>query len=217
MILLALCTSGPAASAALIVDGSPVLQKLASIGLTHSETIMPLIDSLLCENSLRPCDVDVFAADIGPGSFTGVRIGVCAANAMAAACKKPVVGVSSLEALCFGQTAQSVCALLDCRNGNGYAMHYIDGKVFLPPSAVVIDTLLHSIPSETLFVGDHALHRELILSNVSGARFGSSMLTADMTAAAAWSKFAAGESTNEILPLYLRPSQAERLHKEMKE
>lgn len=123
MILLALSTSGRAASAALLKDGCLLAEATRDEGLTHSETSLPLTAELLEQNGLAPADVDVFAADIGPGSFTGVRIGVCAINAMAAACGKPVVAVSSLAALREGLPEENgpVCALLDARNGNAYA------------------------------------------------------------------------------------------------
>ena len=85
MILLALSTSGRAASAALLEDGVPLAEATRDAGLTHSETILPLTCELLEAHGLAPSDIDVFAADVGPGSFTGVRIGVCAINAMAAA------------------------------------------------------------------------------------------------------------------------------------
>ena len=99
MILLALSTSGRAASAALLKDGVPLAEATRDEGLTHSETILLLAAELLDQTVLAPRDIGVFAADVGPGSFTGVRIGVCAVNAMAAACGAPVVAVSSLAAL----------------------------------------------------------------------------------------------------------------------
>lgn len=211
MILLALSTSGPLASAALFEDGALLHEARGPSGRTHSETILPLAGEALAFAGLAPGQADAFAVDIGPGSFTGVRIGVCAANAMALALGKPVIGVSSLSALLQGQ-AGPACALLDCRNGNGYALlHGESGETLLPESAVVIAELLKVIPAHTLFLGDGAiLHREAILAALPSARLGEiNAVTAAMVGRAAVSK--TGE--REVLPLYLRSSQAERLYK----
>ncbi len=209
MKLLALSTSGPLPSAALFSDGALVYEALGQGGKTHSETLMPLVEQALSAAGLMPDQVDVFAADIGPGSFTGVRIGVCAANAMAMAKERPVVGVSSLRALLHGLRGPS-CALLDCRNGNGYAM-LLGGsrEILLAESAVVVAELLPGIPAGTLFVGDGAaLYRDAILQTVADAGFcGDNAVTAANVGR--YALYQQGE--REAMPLYLRPSQAERL------
>lgn len=222
MILLALSTSGKAASAALFKDGVILKEAVRDEGRTHSETIMPLADALFEDTGISPGDVDVFAADIGPGSFTGVRIGVSAANAMASVNGAPVIGVSSLAALAepFSKEAGTVCAVLDARNGNGYAACFEKGICTLKPSAVVFAELLPTLPPHTFFVGDAvSIHRQLIESTVPGARFASeeeSLLTAAPIAREAWRLFQGGETHAEVMPLYLRPTQAERLYKEKK-
>ncbi len=222
MILLALSTSGKAASAALMRNGTLLAEAMRDEGRTHSETIMPLAAELLAKHSLSPMDVDVFAADVGPGSFTGVRIGVCAANAMASVKGVPVIGISSLAALAepFLGTTEAVCAALDARNGNGYAALYENGNCTVAPSAVVFAELLPALPQNTLFVGDAAvIHRKLIEETVPGARFAAEeahLLTAAPVAREAWRLFQKGETASEVMPLYLRPTQAERLYKEKK-
>ena len=214
--ILAVSTSGRAASAALIQDGACVLEKLSDAGLTHSETIAPLADELLLEAGLGFSDMDAFAADAGPGSFTGVRIGVCLVNAFAFAAGKPVIAISSLEALASGLSG-SACPLIDARNGNGYAALYIDGEETLPPSPVVVSELLSTVPPGTLFTGDGAIiHRELISAAVPGARFApqeSALLRASMFAAPAYRAFCSNKTQKEAMPLYLRPTQAERMFK----
>ena len=79
MILLSIDTSGPACSAALLADDRLLGEIVINSALTHSETIMPAVDELLSRENLTCADVDLFAVAAGPGSFTGVRIGVCAA------------------------------------------------------------------------------------------------------------------------------------------
>jgi len=213
MRLLALCTSGPAASVALLEDGNVIKTLVGERGPTHSETIIPLCDGLLACCGLSIADMDMFAADIGPGSFTGVRIGVCVANALAYATGRKVVGVSYLAALAHDKTRGSVCALLDARNGNGYAAHYVDGRCAMPESPVVIAELLPVLPKDTLFVGEYEKHKALILSLSPGARFcEDDPLTAAAVASVAYAKRDGAQ--DEAFPLYLRPSQAERLFEE---
>ena len=215
MLMLCLSTSGPIASAALIKDGKVISIQRGGRGLTHSQTIMSLAEQAMAACGYSPADMDAFAVDAGPGSFTGVRIGVCAVNAMAAAFHKPVVSVSSLEGLLQG--LNNACALIDCRNGNGYAMTVSD-EVTLPPSAVVISELLKTLPADILIVGDCAeLHRDTILSALPSARFSEENdVDAAKCGLAAWDKLMAGDTVEEALPLYLRPSQAERMAKEKK-
>ena len=156
MILLALSTSGRAASAALLKDDVPLAEATRDEGLTHSETILLLAAELLDQTGLAPRDIGVFAADVGPGSFTGVRIGVCAVNAMAAACGAPVVAVSSLAALREGISEEPgpVCTLLDARNGNAYAALFDKQACLMQPAAAIVAELLPTLPRGTLFVGD---------------------------------------------------------------
>ena len=222
MILLALSTSGRAASAALLKDGVPLAEATRDEGLTHSETILLLAAELLDQTGLAPRDIGVFAADVGPGSFTGVRIGVCAVNAMAAACGAPVVAVSSLAALREGISEEPgpVCTLIDARNGNAYAALFDKQACLMQPAAAIVAELLPTLPRGTLFVGDGAeAYRDEILSIVPNARFAApqqNLLTALPVAHAAWRLFSAGETVREAMPLYLRPTQAERLYKEKK-
>lgn len=215
MLMLCLSTSGPVASAALIKDGEVISIQRGGRGLTHSQTIMSLGEQALLACGYTPADMDAFAVDAGPGSFTGVRIGVCAVNAMAAAFDKPVVSVSSLEGLLYG--LDHACALIDCRNGNGYAMA-VSGEIILPPSAVVISELLETLPENILIVGDGAqLHHDTIIAALPSARFADeNEIDAAKCGLAAWDKLVAGDTVKEAMPLYLRPSQAERLAKEKK-
>ncbi len=223
MNILTISTSGRAASAALTRDGAVLRHALRDDGLTHSQTILPLIDSLFESDAPFPlAETDAFAVDVGPGSFTGVRIGVCIANAMAYACRKPVIEVSSLEALAFAASVDGnpVCALLDARNGNGYAALYQSGREVMPPSPVVVAELLPTLPPDTLFTGDGAaaFHGE-ITAALPRARFaeeGLTLLCAEMLALPAAKKLACGVYVEEARPLYLRPTQAERLYKERK-
>ena len=213
MRILSIESSAKAASAALCEDGKLVCQYWQASGLTHSRTLLAMTESLLKNLEISMADVDAVAVAKGPGSFTGVRIGICAANAMAAAFGRPVAAASSLEELLYG--IDNACALLDCRNGNGYAM--VKYKGFSPePMAVVIDDLLSTLPDGILMTGDGAvMHCQRILNALPNARFAEDNdIIADRIGLAAYDKFVRGETVIEALPLYLRPSQAERLAKE---
>ena len=176
---------------------------------------MPAVDRVLRETGTELAALCAIGVDVGPGSFTGVRIGVATANAFAFALSIPVVAVESLLALRRGAGEDGpVCALLDARNGNVYAALFLPGQPHTPEAAPLEDVLV-KVPEHTLFLGDGAaLHRERILRTVPGARFrlDSDLLRAGNVGLCAWDKFLAGEGRPEALPLYLRPSQAERVN-----
>lgn len=208
-MILAISTSAPAASAALIESGRVKELSVSPVGRTHSETILPLCEEMLQKNGLQASDMEAFAVDVGPGSFTGVRIGVCIANALGTALQKPVIAVSSLEALCFGK--ENVCALIDARNGNGYGM-VRSGEMTLQESAVVTEDLLCTLPEGTLITGDAVeLCREAIEKLAPRCTLATdNAVDAAKAGLCAWEKLMRGETTAEALPLYLRKPQAER-------
>ena len=99
MNILMIDTSGPACGAAISVDGKIVCELQLTSGKTHSQRVMPMVDRALemCEMSIA--DIDLFGVVVGPGSFTGVRIGVSTVKALAHAAGKPCIGVDALHAL----------------------------------------------------------------------------------------------------------------------
>ena len=96
MRVLALETSAKACSAAVTGDGLVLASAFQCTGLTHSRTLMPMVESMLKNADLTAADCDAIAVANGPGSFTGIRIGVSAANGLAFALNKPTVGISTL-------------------------------------------------------------------------------------------------------------------------
>ena len=99
MRILALETSAKAVSAAITEDGRVLASGYQDTGLTHSRTLMPIVEHLFQNTGLSPESVDAIAVAVGPGSFTGIRIGVSAAKGLAFALDKPAVGVSTLAAM----------------------------------------------------------------------------------------------------------------------
>lgn len=117
MNILALDTSSQAASCALLEDGKLMGEFFANLGLTHSQTALPMVEALLRQADITPQEVDVFAVSTGPGSFTGLRIGLASIKGMAMAADKPCAGVSTLE---------SLAANLPC--GEGYVLPVMDAR-----------------------------------------------------------------------------------------
>ncbi len=191
MKLLALETSDRVASAALYLDGE-VRTVFADSAKKHAESLLPAVRQLLVIEQLSFGDLDAFAVDVGPGSFTGVRIGVCTANAFGLACQKPVVAVNALEALAFERSGR-VLSLIDARNGNAYAALYEDGAEIAAPHACVMDDCLSALGAGAAVVGSAAANP--------------SYPTAEAIARLA----AARAGARAVSPLYLRPSQAERM------
>lgn len=117
MDILAVETSASSASVAYVSDNKILGQFYINAGLTHSTTLMPMLENMLKTAKLELKKVDCFAVSIGPGSFTGLRIGIASVKGMALAENKPCVAVSSLEAIAwnFVQTDTIVCPLIDAR------------------------------------------------------------------------------------------------------
>ncbi len=122
MRILAFETSAKAASVALIADGKLLGESYQNTGLTHSQTLMVMAEDLLKQCSLSTQDLDAVAVAAGPGSFTGVRIGVAAAKGLAWGLQKPCYGVSTLESMALGLGAfeGTVCPVMDARRSQVY-------------------------------------------------------------------------------------------------
>lgn len=205
MIILAMETTARVASVALLSCGAVLHECECDPDHKHAETILPAVEELLrlCGMSLN--EVDAFAVDVGPGSFTGVRIGVCTANAFAFACGKPVIAVDSLRALYQPQknVGGQVCVLIDARNGNAYAAQYRDGVCIDAPRAVEIAPYCASLAAGVRYIGD-------VMPQCGTPAYP----TAASVGVAAFELVDA--AAVDVRPLYLRSSQAERLAEKTK-
>ena len=192
MNILAFETTDAVASVAVSLDGT-VYETVIDTDRRHAESVLPAAEALLAAHGLSTADIDAFAADVGPGSFTGVRIGVCMANALGAAHGKPVVAVNALEALAYPYRDETVCALIDARNGNGYGAVYAKGEPLTPPCACVIADFTADLPAGCRMIG-------------------TATNTPELPSAASVAQIAAERGREkEIAPLYLKLSQAERM------
>lgn len=214
MICLAVDTTGTHACASAADERGVLSERMVNAGRTHSEVLLALIDEVLSEAKLAVSDVDLFCSVVGPGSFTGIRIGVLTVKALAHALHKPCAGLSALEVLREGAAGAFVCAMLDARNDQVYAAAYqADGAVYFPEAALSVSDFFDKLPDdgEMVFVGDGAIRHEGAIR----ARFGARARIAHAYARPgdACKMALRGEGITDYLsltPEYLRAPQAER-------
>lgn len=226
MRILALETSAKSVSAAVTEDGAVLAQGFLSTGLTHSRTLLPLVDSLLANGELPLASVDLFAVSTGPGSFTGLRIGVSALKGLAWAAGKPCVGVSTLYAMAQNLAhcdALLLCAM-DARRGQVYNALFQAGggslRRLCPDRAIALEDLAGELagdPRRKLVLGDGAeLAEERLRALGVACRLAPPFLrrqSAVGVAMAAEELAKRGEtvSAQDLAVAYLRPPQAERV------
>jgi len=226
MIVLALDTSAAAASAAVVKDGLLRGEITIRNGKTHSQKVIPMINQLLGMLDYKPKDLDLLAVANGPGSFTGLRIGVVTIKAMAYALNIPVAEVSTLMALAYtvNETEGLVCPIMDARNRQVYTGLYkiSDDSVSVleEDSGIAIDELMSVLKKYDLpvhFVGDAVpLYRNYITEQGINARFAPDSIFTHRAASVAylaWLMQKEGKVTDAFRAKanYLRKSQAERM------
>lgn len=225
MKILAIETSAKSVSAAVVENGVPLASAYQNMGLTHSRTLMPLVDGMLSAAGLRVQDMDLLAAANGPGSFTGLRIGVSALKGLAWALEKPCCGVSTLAAMARNLAHMEgliICAM-DARRNQVYNALFLahDGVLTrqCPDRAIGLAELAEEIknrPEPKFVVGDGAgLCYNHLLDQDVPCRMAPPQLVmqnAVGVALAAEEMAAAGQVTTarDLVPVYLRLSQAER-------
>ena len=223
MKLICLDTCTCALSVAAMQDGALVSAMWHRAQVNHSVLLMPMLSQMLETLGWDAKDVDFWAAVSGPGSFTGVRIGVSSVRALAHGWKKPDVSVNTLEALAmsFPMERALVVPLLDARRDQVYAAAYdmTSGfpKEVMPPCAAALDDFLKRLPEYAAirFVGDGATAHEETLSAIPNAVVTPEYLQFPMASAAAplaQKRALEGEicKYDELEPIYLRDSQAEQ-------
>ncbi|MEG1605269.1 MAG: tRNA (adenosine(37)-N6)-threonylcarbamoyltransferase complex dimerization subunit type 1 TsaB [Clostridia bacterium] len=222
MIVLAVDSTGPVAGVAVAEDRKILCEVSGNLGLTHSETLQPMIDWVMAQARLTVAQVDLFACVAGPGSFTGVRIGVCAIKAIAQATSKPCVALDALEVLAaqhFGFDGV-ICPILDARRGQVYGAQFAFEKGSAPVRLAKDDVLkledfVAQLPENgrVLFVGDGAQVHARAIGQLLGAR---ALIAPDHLAqlrAGAACFLAPDKPACDYLtlaPIYLRAPQAER-------
>ena len=122
MIILAIDSTAVSGSVAICQDEKLLCEFTLNIGNTHSDTLLPMVESAMKMCNMTASDIDLFACDEGPGSFTGVRIGVATIKGLAFNSKKPCIGVSTLEALAYNLSGFEgiACPVMNARRGQVY-------------------------------------------------------------------------------------------------
>ena len=226
MLILALESSAKAASVALMEDESLIAQYSQCSGLTHSRTLLPMAEDMLKNTEKKIADVDLIAVAHGPGSFTGIRIGVSTVKGLAWASDKKCVGVSTLEAMAWHGVLHGglICPVMDARRSQVYnALFETDGDGrpvrLTEDRAVSLAELageLKDYECAPLLVGDGA---KLTYDYLTNEGIACRMAPANLLYQSAWGvgmaalgKEAGG--ADDLLPVYLRLSQAERERQE---
>lgn len=223
MKILSVDSSAIVASVALSDDGRLLAEYTLNNKNTHSETLLPMIESLLSFFSMSADDVDLFAVSTGPGSFTGVRIGTATVKGLAFAKGKPCVGVSTLEAIAYNLRFHKgiICPVMNARRSQVYtAIFRSDGEKLerltddLAISISELDTMLAEYSEEIVLAGDgyDICEKGFAATSVRPVPERLRHQSAFSVAEAALDAYKSGKycSDAELGVEYLRPSQAER-------
>lgn len=227
MITLAVDTATSCASGAIAENGKILVELNMQHGKTHSQKIVPMIMTMLYMIGRDVDDIDLYAASVGPGSFTGLRIGVVTVKGFAYAHKKPVCGIMTLDALAYSMPDFKgiISPMLDARNNQVFTALYRKEnnslEKILPETGIHIDEwadTLDSYKEDILILGDAVpLHFER-LKDICNEKIVCANNAVSYTRAAAVALLAEQayknnqyESAFDLKPMYLRKSQAERM------
>ena len=224
MKILALESSAKAASCAVLADGIPLACAWQSTGLTHSRTLLPMVRDMLRSSEVDLADLDAIAIAAGPGSFTGLRIGLATVKGLSWAADKPCIGVSTLEGMAHPLRHMSgiiVCAMDARRSQIYHAVFRAEGGALTrlrEDRAISLEDAaadIREFEGAIIIVGDGALlcHEYFTKAGIP-CELAPAHLRQQSAIGVAMAAEAAGEtamvSAQELAPVYLRLSQAER-------
>jgi|APFre7841882590_1041340.scaffolds.fasta_scaffold00084_5 tRNA threonylcarbamoyladenosine biosynthesis protein TsaB len=223
MLILALDTSTKSVSIALLENTTILYEISINQGVNHSLVVLPALHDLCRISNIEIGKIDLFVCTIGPGSFTGLRIGLSTVKGLAIAAGKPVVGVSTLDALAFNLAGSEmlVCPMLDAKKNQVYtALYRTESENILEKKeherVTDVRDFLSKIDDKTLFVGDGAMkHAKHIRDSLPDKSFFASLAHQSVRAATVGilggKKYDKGDVLNPlaVTPIYLRLSEAE--------
>jgi len=218
MLILAFDTSSKTASVAVLNDHIILYEVIVNVGLNHSEVLLPAIEQACIQTRTRVAEIDLFACTIGPGSFTGLRIGASTLKGFMLATGKPAVGVSSLAAIALNaeKSSKKICSLMDAGRGQVYTAYFEfkEDRLLeqIGPEQIVNPSKIENHP-DIIFVGDGAVRyadmighekNNIILASQHYCRASSVGLLGK-------EKFDREEllDADKFLPLYIRSADAE--------
>jgi tRNA threonylcarbamoyladenosine biosynthesis protein TsaB len=221
MLTLAFDTSSRTAAVAVLRDDTILYDFIINTGLNHSEVLMPEIDYACRRVGIKISDINLFACTLGPGSFTGLRIGVSTLKGLMLATGTPAAGVSSLAAVVLnvGTTSKLICSMIDAGRGQVYVAYfrYNDKNILQQISeekAVNPQEIINNTDKNTLFVGDGAIkYADIIKSIKSEVSIASDLqhyIRASAVGILGRKKFAEKDllDASTLVPVYLRSADA---------
>lgn len=217
MKTLVIDTSNKIASVSIFEDNKVLNEKFSDDQKTHSEKLLPMVDEILSDENITIRDIDLFVVSVGPGSFTGIRIGVATVKGMVQALGKKVISTTSLEGLIEMADSENVCAIINARHGNVYAQVKHNGKL-LEPDCRAIDEVIEELSSyeeEFIITGDATEEfYDLLNSKLSCKIFEKKIEASSDIGRFALNRYYEDNSVakipHEILPIYLRKAQPDR-------
>lgn len=224
MRILGIDTSTMAASVAVIEDNQLVCEYTINTKKTHSQKLMPMIENMLKESDLNINDIDLIGICVGPGSFTGLRIGMATAKAIAHVNNIPIVGVTSLEMLAANMNLcdKKICSILDAQRNQVYTakFEYIGNRLVQinDTDVLEIDKLINEISSsedDYILIGEAVYKYEEKLKDIENISIPSpshNVTKASSLCSIALEKYNQGENIEScytVNPMYIRKSQAE--------
>jgi len=223
MLILAIDTSSRSASIALLRDEDILSEICVNLDMNHSVVLLPALQDLLRISRIEPTEIDLFACTVGPGSFTGLRVGAGTVKGLALAMERPIAGVSTLEALACNITGQEipVCPMLDAKKDQVYTALYRTGadytlKKIEHERVTDVPRFVQRLHGDVIFVGDGSIkYAGLIMDMLPGESYFASDCHQHVRAAVVGvlgkKKYCEGDVLNPVAfaPVYLRPSEAE--------
>lgn len=210
MKILCVDTSSNLCSVAILEDNKLIKKIELNNGLTHSETLMPLIKEILDECNLSLKNIDLLVSDIGPGSFTGIRIGVSTIKAFSDSLNIPCVGINSLEVLAYNvKTNGLICSTIDCKNDNCYFALF----ELINDDYMILEEPCSKSVTEVLELLETKYHTQKINFVGDGLPLKSTNLNLNIQnlGLAGYNKFLKNKLIGEdVLPLYLKKPQAQK-------
>ena len=225
MKILSIDTASDVCGVSILEDENLICKMDSNTGRTHSENLLPMINNALSKSSLVLKDIDLIVCDKGPGSFTGIRIGIATIKAFFDSLNINCIGITSLESLAFNlkkniKENELICSLIDCKNNNCYyALYEFKNNGYsklIMPSTDNIDNILdilNSYNSNITFVGDGSInYKDVITSKINSCQFANesdNILNSYSLGLAGFTKYNQGITNENVLPVYLKKPQAQ--------
>ena len=218
MKILSIDTSSNLCSVALLEDNKIIEELMINNDKTHSQNLMPLIQNLFIKSNIGLPDINLIACNKGPGSFTGIRIGIATAKAISEVAKIPVIGISSLDCLAYNVSCASgvICSIIDANNNQVYCAIFDNNYNLI--SKYIADDISNILPilenyDDITFVGNGSInYKSFLTPHFPNAKFSTNNNQhSSNVGKCAFEKYKNGytETADSILPMYLRKSQAE--------